>query len=169
MIFMKNKIFLLLMSTMLVVSLSGCGNKPIESPPSPANPTESTVEAPVETSYRTVAIQTHMCKENADYVIKSQEEFDNFVSQYESLNDYEDFTNAFNIYKGYFIDNTLLVHVELTGSGSDTFEITDVNVDEGKITVENTTSTGSVGTCDMSTWFFFAEIPEQVIEAPVEN
>lgn len=169
---MRNKIFLILMSTILTATvLVGCSNKPTEQPPSAVDPIE-TVEQPVEETSniecKTLAIQTSMCKANADYVIKSQEDFDNFISLYEyddvRICDSNEFTNTFNLYKGYFIDNTLLVHVELASSGSDTYEITNINLSDSEnpyIVVNRTTPEGSIGTCDMATWFFFAEIPNQ--------
>lgn len=170
---MKNKIFLILMSTILTTTvLAGCSNKPTEQPPSASYPVE-TVEQPVEEptdsiECKTLAIQTSMCKANADYVIKSQEEFDDFIALYEyddvRICDSEEFTNTFDLYKGYFIDNTLLVHVELASSGSDTYEITSINLDDSEnpyIVVNKTTPEGAIGTCDMATWFFFAEIPNQ--------
>ena len=163
-----------------VLALVGCGKdaiQPVESTESSSiieTPTEETeretdqrAEQPTEDdkiAFKTLSIQTHLCIEDCpkDLIFTNQTDFDNFSKLYDNICESEEFINTFDIYKGYFLDNIVIVHMELVGSGSDTFEITDVDISDVNnphINVKNTTPAGAIGTCDMATWFFFAEVP----------
>jgi len=180
---MKNLKFTLICA-LIKLTIAGCGSARMENPsdqpgtrqeePSATEEPEVRREEPSATQepelastyvdYRVLAIQSSRYEQDApkDYVITSMSEFESFQERYPEICGGKDFMETFHTeIKGYFIDNTLVCHMETVGSGSIVFEITGVSFDENHAaSIEfNRIDPSGAGTCDMATWFMFAEIP----------
>ena len=180
---MKN-LKLTLVCALITLMIAGCGSAGMENPPdqprvkreAPAEEESSVTEEPERAStyadYKVLAIQSSTYEQDAlkDYVITSMSEFERFQELYPRICERKDFMETFHTeIKGYFIDNTLVCHIETVGSGSISFEITGVRFDENNaasIEYDRIDPNGT-GTCDVATWFMFAEIPNDAMQ-PVE-
>ena len=173
---MKNLKFTLICA-LITLTIAGCGSARMENPsdkPGTRQETPAATEASAVTQeperastyadYRVLAIKSSRYEQDApkDYVITSMSEFESFQERYPEICGGKDFMETFHTeIKGYFIDNTLVCHMETVGSGSIVFEITGVSFDENHAAyIEfNRIDPNGAGTCDMATWFMFAEIP----------
>ena len=181
---MKNLKFTLICA-LITLTIAGCGSARMENPsdkPGTRQETPAATEAPAATQeperastyadYRVLAIKSSRYEQDApkDYVFMSMAEFEKFKELHPEICGDKEFMETFHTdVKGYFIDNTLICHVETVGSGSIEFEITGVRFDENNAaTIEFKRSEPEIGTCDMATWFMFAEIPGDEIVTEVE-
>lgn len=147
------------LSLLVALSLCGCQN------PSAQTTTKTDIleERQKENAQiiSSAAVHTNYYQEDhpSDLTIKSMDEFNKFNEEYENVCGKQEFTDVFKIDEDFFKQHNLLVKLETSGNGSQTFKIKGLCEVGGQMAILDEMSTSNdFGICVMSTWFLFASV-----------